>query len=246
MPLFNGANTLEESVKSVLNQTYKNWELLIVDDCSSDTSYQLAKEIATSYPSKIKVLKTDANGGPAVARNIATKASVGQFITFLDCDDLWVPEKLVRQIEFITTNDYSIIYSNYEKITYKGERSNRIINMPDKVNYSTILKTNAIPCLTAMYDVNKLGKLYQIEDRFYISNEDYIMWVKTLSRGIVAYKINEVLAFYRLTEKSISRNKLKMATIRWHIYKYIIGLSSFKTLYYYICYITISLKKYLK
>ncbi len=246
MPLFNGATTIHETVKSLLEQTFSNWELIIVDDCSTDNSYNIAIDIASLNSEKIKVFQTEKNGGPAIARNIATKNAIGRFITYLDSDDIWLPNKLEKQIDFITKNNYSIIYSNYEKISFNGERSDRIVKMPEVVNYNTILKSNAIPCLTAMYDVDKLGKLYQIEDRFYMSNEDYIMWVQTLSKGILAHKLDEVLAFYRLSEHSISKNKIRMASIRWYIYRDIVGLSIFNTLYYYICYLFIGINKYFK
>ena len=246
MPLFNGAKTINETVKSLFDQTFSNWELIIVDDCSKDNSYEIACSIADQTPNKIKVFKTALNGGPAVARNIATNHATGRFITFLDCDDIWLPDKLEKQLTFITSNNYSIIYSNYEKISYNGERSNRIVKMPEVVNYKTILKSNAIPCLTAMYDTDKLGKLFQIEDRFYMSNEDYIMWVQTLRKGILAHKLDEVLAFYRLSEQSISKNKVRMASIRWYIYRDIVGLNIFNTFYYYICYLFIGINKFFK
>ena len=246
MPLYNGSKTIQVSVNSLLEQTYSNWELIIVDDCSTDNSYKIAREIASVNTEKIKVFQTEKNGGPAIARNIATRNATGRFITYLDSDDIWLSNKLEKQIDFITKYNYSIIYSNYEKISFKGERNGRVVKMPEVVNYNTILKSNAIPCLTAMYDVDKLGKLYQIEDRFYMSNEDYIMWIQTLKKGIIAYKLDEVLAFYRLSEHSISKNKIRMASIRWYIYRDIVGLSILNTLYYYICYLIIGINKYFK
>ena len=246
MPVYNSQETLKGAVESVLNQTYSNWELLITDDCSSDNSVNIIDELRLGYSKKIKLFKTKKNSGPAAARNISIKNAIGELISFLDSDDIWMPEKLSKQVQFITENDYSVVFANYEKISFDGLRNNRVVKLPRIVDHCSILKSNSIPCLTAMYNINKIGKQYQLEDRKFVSTEDYIMWLGILKSGVTAYGMQEVLALYRLSKYSISKNKFQMAKIRWRIYISVERLSFAKAIYSYICYITIGFSKFLK
>lgn len=244
MPLFNGELHVKESINSVLNQEYINWELIIIDDCSTDRSREVVKEY-TRNCSKIKLLQTNINQGPAYARNMGIQEAKGDYISFLDSDDVWFPNKLKAQIDFIKKTNAELIFSNYEKISHAGKKANRVIYLPNKVTYKDILKSNFVPCLTALYNVKKLGKHFQNTDKFLISYEDYLMWVSILKNGIIAYNTNQTLAYYRLSEKSISRNKFKMLTIRWHLYRNIEKLSIYQSIYFMINYLILGLKKYL-
>jgi glycosyltransferase involved in cell wall biosynthesis len=243
MPLYNGKLHIREAINSVLAQSYAQWELLIINDCSTDESEEIVFEYCKTFQN-IQLLKTEVNSGPAAARNIGIKIAKGKYISFLDSDDIWVKDKLQKQIEFIERKNAAIVFSNYEKISHFGIIENRVVKLPKQVSYKSMLKINSIPCLTAMYDTEKLGKLFQHTDRYYISYEDYIMWLFVLKKGVIAYNTNNNLAFYRLSDKSLSRNKFKMITIRWNLYRQIEKLSFWNSLYNMCNYIFLGFQKY--
>lgn len=244
MPLYNGKLHINEAINSVINQNYVFWELLIINDCSTDESEKIVLEYCKTHQN-IKLLKTTVNSGPASARNIGIQMAKGKYIAFLDSDDIWLKDKLYKQVQFIESKNAEIVFSNYEKISHIGTRANRVVKLPEIVSYKEMLKINSIPCLTALYDTGKLGKLFQNNDRYYISYEDYIMWLSILKRGIVAYNTNDILALYRLSEKSISRNKFKMIKIRWNLYRKIEKLNYLNSLLNMYNHILLGFKKYI-
>ncbi|MDT3641135.1 glycosyltransferase family 2 protein, partial [Cronobacter sakazakii] len=150
MPSFNSSATIEESISSVQRQTYKNWELLITDDCSTDDTVNIIKRYAANDP-RIKFFTNETNLGAGVSRNNSIAESNGRYIAFLDSDDIWVEDKLQRQIRFMQDNNIAFCYANYQKISATGEKG-KIIVAPSKVNYHELLKSNVIGCLTAIYD----------------------------------------------------------------------------------------------
>lgn len=242
MPMYNAEKTVRQAIESVIAQSYTNWELIIVDDGSTDTSV----EIASSYElndARIKLHKSEKNiGSPYHARNYATERATGKYIAFLDSDDLWLPYKLTKQISFMQDNDFPIVYSFYEKFSHDGIRSNRIIKSALKTDYKRILRSNPIGCLTAVYDQDKIGKLYQIDHK----HEDYIMWIRILKKGFIAYCYPEVLALYRISANSVSNSKIKMAKVTWDIYRNVIKLGFFASLRSFFFYSTNGLSKYFK
>jgi teichuronic acid biosynthesis glycosyltransferase TuaG len=225
--MYNSEAYIDSTIESVISQTYQLWEMIIVDDCSTDKSAELVLEWAKK-DTRIKYYKLEKNfGAPYAARNFATSKAQGQFIAFLDSDDLWLSEKLEKQLAFMTLNDHEISFTAYSKLYEANPEKKKVINVPAEVDFEELLKTNHIGCLTAMYNVIKVGKLSQPGPQYH---EDYIMWLKTLQKGYKAYGLNEILAFYRVHNKSISTNKLKMAGVTWNIYRQSIGLSFFKSL----------------
>jgi glycosyltransferase involved in cell wall biosynthesis len=227
-PSYNSEKFISETIESVLNQTYENWEMIIVDDVSPDN----ANEVIEKYVEKdnrIKLIKLEQNSGPAVARNKAIEESSGRYIAFLDADDLWKPEKLEKQIKFMSENDCGLSYSNYETMSEQGVLQNKIISSPSRLSYENLLKSNYIGCLTAMYDTKKVGKVYMplIKKR-----QDYGLWLKILKKTDYAYGMNESLSIYRLMSESVSSNKWKLLKYNYLLFKEHEGFSSLKSLYY--------------
>lgn len=229
MPLYNCAKFVEESIQSILEQTYSNWELIIVDDCSIDNGASIVKQYEDE---RICLIILKVNGGAAIARNIAIEKASGRYIAFLDADDLWHKEKLSKQISFMQQNQYFFTFTTYEKIIETGERTNEVVRAPDKLSYKEQLKYNHIGCLTVMYDSYRLGKVYMPKIR---KRQDYALWLKILKGGITGHGLNENLSYYRLRNNSISSNKLEMLQWNWRLYRNVENLSIIKSVYY-LCY----------
>ena len=242
MPCYNASQFISEAINSVINQTYQNWELIIVDDCSSDDSVEIINQYIKT-DNRIKLFSTDQNSGTAsVPRNLGIKNAVGDYIAFLDTDDIWLPKKLEKQILLIEKINAVLVYSFYEKINTDGIRNNRVIKSPLEVNYKQLLTGNIIGCLTAIYSVNELGKIYFST----AGHEDYIMWLEILKKGHVAYCIPEVLAFYRVGQSSLSSNKQYVWKWTWNIYRKNEKLSIIKSIYYFSLYAVKAFIKYNK
>jgi glycosyltransferase involved in cell wall biosynthesis len=231
-PNYNCALYIGEMIESVLSQTYHNWEMLIIDDCSTDNSIEIIEKYI-KQDTRIKLFKTKCNSGsPKEPRNIGIKNAQGRFIAFLDSDDLWLPDKLECQIPLFDDVNVAIVYSNYEKITEKGERKNRIIKAPKRLNYKQLLKSNYIGCLTAMYDVSKSGKVYFSNFR----HEDYVLWLTILRIGYIAVNTNTLGALYRIRKRSITSNKFIVLKWQWIIYRDFLKLSILYSLCYFCFY----------
>ena len=239
-PLYNSENFVEEMILSVLNQTYSNWELIIVDDASTDKSAGIVNEYILK-DNRIQLIPLDKNHRhPAHARNIAIQNAKGRFISFLDSDDTWESDKLEKQINFIQSHkNCHIVFSAYEKMDESGIRNNRVVNIPQTLTYKDLLKTNSIGCLTAMYDQLVIGKVFQKT----MIHEDYIMWLEILRKGYIAYGMNSVLALYRVRKQSVSNDKLKVARVQWKIYREVEQLKLIPALYYFGCYTFYGFKK---
>lgn len=227
-PLYNCSDYLEQTIQSVISQTYGNWEMIMVDDCSTDNSLEIAQKYAAE-DSRINVLQLEKNSGAAVARNKAIEAATGRFIAFLDSDDLWMPNKLEKQVQFMLDQNIAFSFSAYEKIDEKGVPFD-IVSVPEKINYKQLLKTNVIGCLTAMYDVEKLGKVYMPVNT---KREDFATWLAILKRVDYAYGMPDVLAQYRVYASQSSAKKTKMAKENWRLYRDIEQLGMFKSAYYF-------------
>ncbi len=202
MPSWNTARFISESIQSVLAQTYKNWELLIVDDHSTDNTDEIVQPFL--FDERIKYFKNEKNSGAAVSRNKALREAKGKWIAFLDSDDLWLPEKLERQIAFMQKNDYKFSYTDYEKIDEASAPLNILVSGPEKVTEKAMYRYCWIGCLTVMYDAEQIG-LIQIKD--IKKNNDYAMWLQVAKKEH-CYLLRENLAKYRIRKKSVSHDKL--------------------------------------
>lgn len=217
MPSYNTADYISESIKSVQAQTYTNWELIIVDDCSTDNTDEVV--VAFLGDQRIRYLKNERNSGAAVSRNRALRDAKGRWIAFLDSDDLWVPEKLEMQIGFMEKNGYSFSYTNYEEIDMAGQKTGVKITGPKIITKTGMFNYCWPGCLTVMYDAEKVG-LIQIAD--IKKNNDYAMWLKVCKKTN-CYLLDEVLAKYRKGRAgSISTHSYKKLII-WHYKLYCIA-----------------------
>lgn len=238
-PVHNSEAFLKGCIDSVLSQSYENWEHILVDDCSTDNSARIVKEYADK-DSRIQLISLKENSGAGVARNKGIKVAAGDYIAFLDSDDLWAPEKLERQLRFMQDNNYYFSFSAYDTINENGVDINRIVKAKARVTYKDALYKNPLGCLTVMYDVNFFGKQFMPEIR---KRQDYALWLQLLKKSD-AYGINEVLATYRFRNNSISSNKLGLVKYEWKIYREVEGLSFLKSLFYVLSAIVLKMKSY--
>ena len=231
-PSYNSSVSIKQTIESVLSQTYTDWEMLIIDDCSTDNSVAIIKRYC-ERDVRIKYFKTEfASGSPCKPRNIGIINARGRYIAFLDSDDVWLPNKLEEQLKLFDDANTAIVYSNYEKISEEGERGQRIITAPSQVSYKELLKGNVIGNLTGIYDTLKVGKVYCRK----IPHEDYILWLSILKKGYIARNTNIVHALYRVRKQSVSANKLAVISWQWNIYRNIENISCLRACYYFIHY----------
>ena len=238
-PSYNSLKFIVQAIESVLSQTYQNWEMIIIDDCSPDNSNEIIEKY-TKKDSRIKLIKLEQNSGPAVARNKGIEFTKGKYIAFLDSDDIWLPEKLEKQVQFMKDNYALLCYSSYLIIDENSEEVGKFDIPKTKVSYKELLKTCIIGNLTAMYDAEKIGKFY-MED---VGHEDYTLWLKILKKIDYAHGIEEPLAKYRVSRKSVSGNKVKSAMWQWKIYREIEKLNIFQSVYYFVQYAYHGVMKY--
>ena len=242
MPCHNGAATIADSIRSVQNQTFTDWELLVVDDGSTDDSARIVTEFATK-DSRIFLFHTEKSTGfPATPRNVGISASRGRYIAFLDCDDEWLPTKLAHQIPLFATRDVAVVFSYYGKMDAAGGFHAEKIDSPVFVSYDQLLNGNVIGNLTGMYDTEKVGKVFQKE----IHHEDYVMWLEILKKGFSAINTNTVEAVYRESASSVSGSKLAAFGWTWNIYRHELKLPFFTAAKYFTRYAVKAVFKFLK
>lgn len=227
-PLYNSERFIDETISSVRNQTFSDFEHIIVDDCSTDNS--LAKvEKECLVDSRVKLIKLNENVGAAKARNIALEKAEGRFIAFLDSDDSWLPEKLEKQINFMCEHDLALSCTGYKIIDESGCQSGSLVVPPTIITHSDMLMSNRIGCLTAMYDTHKVGKLFMPDIR---KRQDYGLWLKILKKVPHAGGMKEVLSLYRDRKNSISSNKISLLSYNWEIFRKHENMSSAKSFYF--------------
>lgn len=243
MPLYNGEKFIEITLESVLKQTYKNWELLITNDGSKDSS----PNIVEKYIEKDKRIKlfNQVNKGSAAARNNSLKEANGKYIVFLDSDDIWEDNFLEKQIKFLKEKDASLVFSSYKRINEDGKEILDPFIVPEKVGYKDLLKTCSLTCLTSIYDREKTGIVY-FNEKLKSLRDDYVMWLTMLKKIGFAYGNKEILASYRIFSNSTTGKKFKVLKPQFLVYYKIEKLGLIRSLYYFINWIFISLKKYKK
>lgn len=237
-PSYNSEKFIKETIESVLNQTYMNWELLIVDDCSTDESPKIIKEYS-KIDSRIKYLRNEKNGGPAISRNRGLDIAKGEYIAFLDSDDFWDKYKLELQINFMKKNNLSITHSDYFFIDSSGKIIKKV-ETSNEIDYKKLLRGNQFKTMTMMMEKSFIGKTKLPN----IKHEDYAFFLDLLKKSEVSKKVPNNLAMCRLREKSVSSNKLKSAIWTWEIYRKYEKFNFIKASYYFINYIFNGLKKY--
>ena len=240
MPVHNAERYLEDAIRSVISHTYSNWELLVIDDASTDSS----KEIATRIAQTDERIKVGSNptptGYPASPRNIAIDMAKGRYIAFLDSDDVWLPNKLEHQLQYFNDHEHcGVVFSNYEKVDESLTRASRTVKANGVVNYRKLLLGNVIGNVTAIYDTKEIGKVHFKKVR----HEDYAMWLSILRRGFKAHNTGEVVALYRVTNSSVSANKLHLLRWQWDIYRKVEHLGLLRSIY---CYANYAIRGYIK
>jgi teichuronic acid biosynthesis glycosyltransferase TuaG len=231
-PSYNSSRFIKETIKSVQAQTYDNWEMIIVDDKSTDNTITIIEEIKQE-DNRIKLIQLSTNSGAAIARNTAIKKAKGRFIAFLDSDDLWLPTKLEQQTKFMLSNDYAFTFTNYRIMKENGKKTEIVAKVTKDIDYNGLLKNTIIGCLTVMLDTTKIDNIEMVNIR---TRQDFVLWLSILKRGFKAYGLNEELALYRKVEGSISSNKLKAAKRTWKVYREIEKINLFKSTWYFINY----------
>lgn len=228
-PMFNSETFISETLNSVINQTYQNWELLLIDDGSTDTTIEIVNQFLSKFHN-IKLLQNKANLGAAISRNKGIEASLGNYIAFLDADDLWKPEKLEIQIEFMQTENSYVCFSSYEQIDEAGKPLNNSIKALPELTYQKLLKSNYIGNLTGMYNVEVLGKIKAPNLR---KRQDWLLWLAAIKKsGKPAKSIPQSLAYYRVRKDSISSNKINLLKYNYLVYRKGLGFSMLKSGYY--------------
>ena len=209
MPSYNTGKYIRKSIESVINQTYSNWELIIVDDCSDDDTEEV---VSVFKDERIKYFKNAFNSGAAISRNRALREAKGRWIAFLDSDDIWKPTKLEKQLEFMQCNNYFFSYTNYEELDESGKHTGIKVTGPKKITKAGMYNYCWPGCLTVMYDAKFIG-LIQIAN--IMKNNDYAVWLKVCKKAD-CYLLDECLAEYRRGRNgSISTNSIK-TMIGWH------------------------------
>ncbi|WP_278404205.1 glycosyltransferase family 2 protein [Pseudoalteromonas ruthenica] len=233
MPAYNVEDYIEESIRSVIEQTYSNWELIIIDDRSTDQTISKVEPFLAD--NRIKLLVNECNLGGAGTRNRGIDMASGRFIAFLDSDDLWSPEKLEQQVDFMLSNGHQFCFTGYSNISETGKYLNEV-ECPKKVSFSDLLKSNYIGCLTVMYDTATLGKQSM---PLYRKRQDYALWLKLLKLTGHAYGLQSSLAQYRIRGGSLSKSKVDAIKFYWQILRDVGKCSVAKSSYNLLCYLSI-------
>lgn len=225
MPAHNAVSFIAKSVESVRQQTFGNWELLIIDDGSIDDTPVLIEEFV-KLDERIRFHPLPVNQGAAFARNIGIKASEGDYISFLDADDLWKPHKLKTQLEFMQSRGLKVSYSSYELIDEQGRSLKKMVRALETLSFSKLLRANYVGNLTGMYHAASIGKIYNPPIR---KRQDWAMWLEAIKIGGDAEGILEPLAKYRVRKNSISGNKWEMLQYNYQVYRTVLKYSTLKS-----------------
>ncbi len=228
MPAYDAAVHITESIASVQEQTFGNWELLVIDDASRDKTPQIVEDLMAT-DDRITLHRLPTNQGAGFARNIGIKASKGDYISFLDADDLWFPQKLEIQLDFMQKSGANVCFSNYELITEEGISQGQQIKALENLPFKKLLRANYVGNLTGIYNSKKLGKIYCPLIR---KRQDWGLWLLAVRKAGGAKGILEPLAKYRVRKNSISANKKEMLVYNYRVYRKVLKFSALKSLFW--------------
>ena len=231
VPVYNAANYIEKTIEMVCRQTYKDWELILVDDASRDESAQVIENYIKNQGKRIRLIRKKVNQGAAEARNTGIDASSGRFIAFLDADDVWDPEKLEKQVAYMERTGAAFCFHAYEFGDENANPTGKIVHVPEKLKYKQALSRTIIFTTTVMFDTEKIDM--EIIHMPNVPSEDTATWWRILKSGYEAYGLDENLAIYRRPARSLSSNKLEAIRRIWFLYRNIAGLSVAKSLFYF-------------
>ena len=240
MPCYNAERYVAQSIESVLAQTYQNWELLITDDCSTDKSVEIISKYSKN-DERINVMVPDEHQGIARTRNMSISRARGRFVAFLDSDDIWYPEKLERQVNYMLENDLAFTYTSYELIDWQGNPKNKTVKDAGVMSYKKYLRNTIICCGTVVVDREKTGHFATPIIR---TSEDMSLWLSIMKRGFDAYPVPGPLHKYRITPGSASSDKINAACDVWRVYRKMEKLSLAASVFNFVCYTFNAVKKH--
>lgn len=232
IPVYNASSFLMDTIKSIQDQTYKNWEAIFVNDCSKDNSVEIIKK-ALKKDKRIKLIENKINSGAAISRNNGIDIATGRYICFLDADDKWHNEKLEKQVKFMKEKKCEFSFTGYQFADENCIPNGAIVNIPEIINYKKALKNTTIWTSTVMFDMEILSK-----EKIYMPNvksEDTALWWRLLRTNVQnAYGLNETLSYYRRTNGTLSSNKLKAIKRIWNLYRKNEKLNIIQSIYFFI------------
>lgn len=218
VPVYNAEKFIRETMDCVVAQTYPRWELLLVEDCSRDGTVSVIEEyIRENGEGRIRLIKQPENMGTARARNRGLQEAVGRYIAYLDADDLWLPEKLEKELEFMEQKNAAFAFTGYEFADGNGKGTGKVVHVPETMNYRQALSNTTIFTTTVMFDTRKIAK--DLLEMPVIKSEDTALWWKVLRNGYTAYGLDENLVKYRRPGKSLSSNKAEALRRIWNLYR---------------------------
>lgn len=239
MAAYNAERTIEQSIRSVLNQTYTHFEIIVIDDCSKDHTAEIVRRISKE-DQRVKLLKNPENKGVSYTRKHGLENACGEWLAILDSDDEWQPEKLEKQIALQKTTNAQLLYTGSGFMDEVGNRLAWNLQVPEKLKYKQLLKQNLLSNSSALVKKELYEKYYVIGDDMH---EDFAIWLGILRSGVVAHGVNEPLLIYRLAKSSKSGNKIAAARMNWNTYRFI-GLTYVKAFYYMCWYVLKGIMKY--
>ncbi|MBP5198163.1 MAG: glycosyltransferase family 2 protein [Lachnospiraceae bacterium] len=232
VPVYNAKKYIKQTIDSVVTGNYKDFELLLVDDKSDDGSGEYLDELRESYGDpRMKVFHLEENAGAARARNFALSKAEGRYISYIDADDIWKPEKLEKEILFMREKDAAFVFSGYEFADANGVGTGKVVKVPEKISYREALGNTTIFTSTVLFDTKKIPK--ENLEMPIIKSEDTALWWKVLRSGITGYGLNENLVLYRRAGKSLSSNKLEALRRIWNLYRKAEHLNVLKSSFYF-------------
>lgn len=229
VPVYNAGKYIEKTIQMVQEQTYTDWELLLVDDCSADDS---VKRIEPFLSDKIQLIKKEVNAGAAEARNTGVEQMKGRFLAFLDADDVWKRDKLEKELAFMKEKDCAFCFTSYEFGDEDANGTGKIVKVPETLEFKQALTRTIIFTTTVLFDTEKIDKKLLKMPK--VPSEDTATWWQILRAGYTAYGLNENLAIYRRPAKSLSSNKLVAVRRIWFLYRKQAQLSAVKSAYYFV------------
>ncbi len=217
VPVYNAGIYIEETIAMVRAQTFRKWELILVDDCSKDDGRERIERCIAQGDGEIRLIAKEVNEGAARARNTGIAAARGRYIAFLDADDIWMPDKLEKELSFMKEKQAAFVFTSYEFGDKDAKGTGRIVHVPEVLTYKKALSRTVIFTTTVLLDTAKTGReLIQMPE---VKSEDTATWWKILKSGLHAYGLDEVLAIYRRPAASLSSNKLKAVRRIWNLYR---------------------------
>ena len=241
VPSYNAATYIGETIRSVIAQTYPEWEMVIADDCSVDQTLESIRSFA-QHDARIRFIALTRNGGPAAARNAALEQARGRWIAFLDSDDLWLPEKLARSMAHARRENAALVFTGFRRMSADGARVGHYIGVPRTLSYRQLLGHTAIATSTVLIDRERAGDI-RMESVYY---DDFVCWLSILRQGHVAHGLDEDLMRYRVMRGSVSRNKGASARAVWRIYRDTLRLGRLPAAWHFARYAFHALLKYRK